>query len=234
MNGNFMTLLWKDYRQNRRLLITVCIFVALPYVIACIFWLGNALRPELDEWQVNYEMGVAEYVMGASFFAMFITAFVAAFVAGNAIAGERTDRSIEFFAPLPIPVGAALASKIMLAIGTCVVLALINTIVLMISLHNLSARSGPSAADISTTFASGVLVFGVAWLMSSIMKSSAMAAASSVMAAVLVVGTLMLPDFVHGSSDAYLLQRWFEPTCYVLGPLAFIAGVIICLRRTEL
>ncbi len=74
------SLLWREYRRNRLLMLSGAVLVALPYLIA---------------FAVNDFYVMANWSLGLS-------NMMAALLGGNAIAGETADRSAEFLAYLPV------------------------------------------------------------------------------------------------------------------------------------
>ena len=97
-------LLWREYRRNRWILIAGATGVLLPYIIAVIF-------------DANRSSGfVCAFVLSCVFSQMTV-----ALLAGNAVAGERADRSAEFIAYLPWRRSSTFASKLPFPVITGVV-----------------------------------------------------------------------------------------------------------------
>jgi ABC-type transport system involved in multi-copper enzyme maturation permease subunit len=99
-------LLWREYRLNRWILAAGAVLILVPYVIAAIF--------ESDQYEFFF-FGVWIFSSGSAYLTISL-------LAGNALAGERADRSAEFVAYLPLQRGRVLASKLILALITFVVI----------------------------------------------------------------------------------------------------------------
>ena len=87
-------LLWREYRRNRWILAAGAAGVVLPYIIAVMF-------------DVNRSSGF----IGAFFLSCVFSQMTVALLGGNAVAGERADRSAEFIAYLPLRRSSTFASK---------------------------------------------------------------------------------------------------------------------------
>ena len=92
-------LLWREYRLNRLLLMTGATLLLLPYAIALFdlgwdAWWGSSQSPRAENAARRFEV--------AAFFSIVISQLTLALLGGNAIAGERADRSAEFLAYLPV------------------------------------------------------------------------------------------------------------------------------------
>ena len=77
-------LLWREYRRNRWILAAGAAGVLLPIIIAVVF-------------DLNRSSGF----IGAFFLSCVFSQMTVALLAGNAVAGERSDRSAEFIACAP-------------------------------------------------------------------------------------------------------------------------------------
>ena len=109
------TLMWKDFRNHQRFLIAAAVFLLLPHLVAVAATIVNQLGPHaVPEWEW------VQFFWGASLADLGIAALLTAFIAGNAIAGERADRSAEFTAYLPIHRKDAITSKAIVALGISV------------------------------------------------------------------------------------------------------------------
>ncbi len=230
------TLLWKDYRQNRPLLIGSGVFLLTPYVfVVLIGVLATAMGPD-------DEMNWADFIGAASLVALGISALLCAFVAGNAIAGERVDRSAEFTTCLPIPPRSAVASKALLAIGVCVLVFVINCLVYVVAakmdyavtLPQPGHSFSPDLEVILSIVIAGVFLFGVSWLMSSLVARPAIAASTAIVAVIVFVMVLtILEERQPRASQVHFFWLWYSTTCLLVGSGCFVAGTIHYLRRVE-
>ena len=117
-------------------------------------------------------------------FGVAFSALTVALLAGNAFAGERADRSVEFLDYLPLERTHLLASKLLLCFGTITVLCMIDLLVLAQTATNRQVGFG----ELVSISSIAVLVFGVNWLVSSLQSSPALATVSGLMASIAFVG----------------------------------------------
>ena len=144
-------LLWREYRLNRLILVAGTVGILLPHVIVAVAALPH------DEASLAW--------LVSTLFAEITVALLA----GNAIAGERADRSAEFIATLPLPPRRLVASKLLLGL---IVIATIWSIRLMLSTvqpqHEMFGDTGSVPFQL-------LVVYGVSWLFSSIQPSAVIA-----------------------------------------------------------
>jgi ABC-type transport system involved in multi-copper enzyme maturation permease subunit len=235
-------LLWKDYRHNRMVVIAgVCILLALYLIAVCLVLWSRVMV--LSDWK--------HMIAIASVYSLSISQLTVALIGGNAIAGERVDRSAEFLAALPITRKKILASKLLLALIIIATIWLIDASAaycLRETFWNYppgapEVRAGWTpearaaflevAANIALT---GLLFFGVAWFLSSFLTSPTFSICGGLLAPVLfwlslVVATDVLrlvPGFTgKGVEIPYRIY------CLALGPAGFAIGTWYYLRRVE-
>ncbi len=229
-----MNLLWKDYRQNRALLLAVAILGFGPYVFA-----GSAVLIErlLDPPATYVWVGA---IFTASCVSMALSILLAAFLGGNAIAGERADRSAEFAALLPLPRGRSVASRALVTFVPALVLWLIGSLALAGVFWKISKAphvqfdTSGVPAGILCTFLGVLLLFGLGWLYSSLLRNPAIAAAAAVGTAVtLGVATLSLMSLVPPGPLEKRIVVTLICTAAGLAVLSFCTGVLLTLRRQE-
>ncbi len=233
-------LLWKDYRQNRKMLIAVGVFLLIPYAIAIIAGTVERLRLH-GEYDSYTTVSWNQVFFGASLWSLILLVPACGFIGGNAVAGERVDRSAEFTAYLPISRRSAIISKALLAIGACVVAALVNAGIAYVTTGWwLLAEEVRELRDVrmigeAVWFggATVVLIFGISWLVSTLTNSPPISAASGIGSVVLVAGTLALVDYIGGAREPITLEGWYAGLCFVLGILGFAFGIVYYLRRVE-
>jgi ABC-type transport system involved in multi-copper enzyme maturation permease subunit len=211
------TLLWKDYRQNRKVLVGAGIIVAMPYLIL--------------SWSLPGRAPLASYFSAAAYFACILFVGMAAFIGGNAIAGERADRSAEFAAYLPIRRRDSLVSKAIVAVGMVFGFLAVNYGVVLIS-------GGPSfpglQALVLLTFSSAVLIFGVAWLSSSLTSSPSISAAIGIAGPVLLIANLAFVAELAPLLRPLVSVSVFFPLIFiVIGVAAFLVGSTCYLLGNE-
>jgi len=208
-------LLWREYRRNRWILIAGATGVLLPYIIAVIF-------------DADRSSGFA----GAFFLSSVFSHLTVALLAGNAVAGERADRSAEFIAYLPWRRSSTFASKLLFPVTTGVVCCLVylwggN----QLDLPEIMAHMFDPLA-----FVSGLLVvYSVAWLMTSYLSSVAYASCIGFVAPWLIV----LPLFVSVETgemrpkDYAAFVSLHAMICLAVAAVCFSVGTWIYFRSSE-
>ncbi len=166
-------LLWREFRLNRWILVTSAAVILLCNAIALLVgaFIATEANPEPDE-HAFAGFGVA------------FSALTIALLAGNAFAGERADRSVEFLDYLPLERTHLLASKLLLCFGTIIVLCMSDLLVLAQTATNRQV----GFCELVSISSIAVLVFGVSWLVSSLQSSPALATVSGLMASIAFVG----------------------------------------------
>ena len=238
-------LLWKDFWQNSRVLLAIAIVAACPYVVVLAITTGEIIVHKYNGLVISAACGdsLIGMFMGASMGSLILSVLLAAFVGGNAIAGERADRSAEFVACMPISRGKSVASKAIVAAGACLAMWAVNAAIIAVtwSVAHLGRPffwSDPRhEASFVMMYSLGgiVLLFGLAWLYSSLLSSPAISAAAAIgTAIVLVVIVQTICSYLY--HDPFSRFVWFFLLCYlapIIAVLSFTAGVTICLRRNE-
>jgi ABC-type transport system involved in multi-copper enzyme maturation permease subunit len=220
------------------MLIAAGVFLLIPYVVAVT--VGVVERVRYYREQVGFVANSWDELFSAgSLWSLLLLVPACGFIAGNAVAGERVDRSSEFTAYLPISRWSAIVSKAVLAVGVCIAAALLIAGVgyvasgwWSVNVHDLrNARTLGEAIWFGG--ASAALVFGISWLVSTFSRSSSIAAASGIVSPVLLAGTLALTDYLAGAEEPVTLERWYVVLCYAFGLLGFVLGIMGYLRRAE-
>ena len=157
-------LLWREYRLNRLILAFAALLLLLPYVIALLATgiaviTGESTR-EFPEMAIAYS-----YILSLA------TVFL---LAGNAIAGERADRSAEFIAYLPVQRWRMLTSKLLLSLIAFAVILGFNTLMTVILFGPVDVTDR-QFWTIVMLFSMGVLSYGSSWLASSLQSSPVIA-----------------------------------------------------------
>lgn len=213
-------LLWKDFRQHGKFLIASVALLLIPYVIAVVFLIANQMREyPVEEW--------IRFFSAASLANVFLAIVLVAFIAGDTFAGERADRSAEFTAYLPIDRKTAVLSKVITALGVCVVL-----LAVMLVIAWLLTPSDISPDDAGLFLSTAIPLFGVAWLFSSFLRTPAMAAAVGIAFPVGLGFTCLF------FSELESMQKTDMGTVFLVVSIAvglscFAAGVVHYIRRVE-
>ncbi len=174
------TLIKKDWRLNRAIIIGAIIFSVLPYVSSAIF--VNFFPPEYAVYREMDSRRKAESMQTSAYACQIIVVLLAAALGGAALAGERRERTAEFLAMLPAPRSASVYSKIFVAAGCMtffiaihlLALAAINVWTDSVGVNRLR---GPGILGVGgIAIAYSIVLFGVAWAVSVFIRSPAIAA----------------------------------------------------------
>lgn len=224
------TLLWREWRWSRLLVIEGLVLFFLPYVIALVL-----LAWPWENKSVS-QQDFANVIIGAAASSYVFSQLTLTCLGGNAIAGERADRSAEFLAYLPIAKGERLKAKLLYIAINATLIWGINWLVIG-GFHELIGAKIQDFLDVAKIIAAGSLAaFGVAWAVSSFQSSSTFAICAGIVAP-LVVG--MSLTFVNWALEYDLkTQQHFMETvapiaCLVLGILGFALGTWYFLNRVE-
>jgi ABC-type transport system involved in multi-copper enzyme maturation permease subunit len=237
--GAMKWLFWRDFRHNRPIVIFGLILLLLPHVLALYAihcWAADGLK---RPWQAAFAR--------SGFLALIASQLTVALVAGNAIAGERVDRSAEFLASLPITRRKILASKLLFALAITTIIWMASTFVIsagMVTTEPTALRVfggvGGGVREMLCALAavavSGVAIFGLAWLLSSLTASPTIAVCGGLVTPWTVwLGTLFV--YFHlvdpHRCDDYALGLWYVGICLGLGIAGFVGGTWYYLRRVE-
>jgi len=219
-------LLWKDYRQNRLVVFAGLFFLLAPYAIG--LWDGRAM---IYERARAPEGRLIEIFAIASVWSLAISQVTFALIGGNAIAGERVDRSAEFLYAMPITRRKLLASKIVVALAIAAVPWLIDAPVFWY-LANVGALArgrlevGEIFAVIATT---GLIFFSVAWVFSSFIASPTLAVCGGLVTPLIPI----VPEQLGLPVPFPATRLWYCTICLTLALVCFGVGTWHYLRRVE-
>jgi ABC-type transport system involved in multi-copper enzyme maturation permease subunit len=234
-------LLWKDYRHNRFIIFTGLFLLLAPYLLALYLTLGGPW-PGLDErhlpiWQWRNNISAASVV------SLFLGQVIFAVIGGNAIAGERTDRTSEFLFSLPIARRRLLTGKLLLALLIVAVVWTNVAIIGSLQKESLQPRDWPGILEVGANLATTSLVFFcVAWMLSSFTPSPVLSVCGGLIAPALVWGGLWsvlyfqylsTPTVVYERQLFFLAESWYRTICLTIAPVSFLAGTWYYLRRVE-
>lgn len=218
------TLIWKEFRQNRQTLVASLVLVSLPYVVVLLVVLYQTLRGLTTDVGRNLE-----FASGSSFW---ISVFLCAFLAANSVAGERVDRSSEFASYIPIPRTRALASKLLVALIGTLFLLVSNGMIFVLSvwLQNVDIRIIGSSSMLGLIAATSTFLFGVAWLLSNLLRSPSISAAGAI--AGLVSFFIATKLFEEIYPDVVFDMVYFI-ACLSIGLMCLCGGAWTFLYRVE-
>ncbi|MBN1908961.1 MAG: hypothetical protein JW818_04410 [Pirellulales bacterium] len=224
-------LLWKEYRLNRLILILAAALLIAPYAFVSVALAWRAYKDLGGNW--TSEIGVA--FQNASVASLMLGQLAIAFLGGNAIAGERADRSAEFQAGLPIPRWKILSGKLILAMLVAAVIWGPNLLVFKgllqsippMAREELSGSFGPAAVT-------AMLFFCVSWLLSSLPASSSMAVLGGLLSPIIIMMGIAACLWWCGVNDPDdLIIAWYYGIGLTLSPLCLAAGTGYYLYRVE-
>jgi ABC-type transport system involved in multi-copper enzyme maturation permease subunit len=224
-------LIWKEFRLCWPILLVGCALLALPYAAV----LTNGSGFTRDFWR---RMG-----SGGFFASVSTVVLTLILLGGNAIAGERNDRSAEFMAYLPVSRARNLVSKLVWPMMAVLFAIAVNLIAASIAV---AFGDAPYRYPLSTAVTDGSLLwvanlgglcFSVAWLGSALLRSPTFAVAGGILAPVIVSFATMLiakcfppPQVRHPDQIVWSMLAIVVP---LIACSCFFAGCRIYLRRVE-
>ncbi len=215
------TLLWKDYRVNRVILIGGLVMLLVPYVLVVPYGL---LDPDSNKGMYSWWDVVGRSVM--------LSLLTIAFLGGNAFAGERMDRSAEFLAYLPPSRWAIVASKTLLAL---LVAAAIwgFTFLILHAAASVDTEWGVPVEVVQAMVGTMVMLYGTAWLFSAILTSPAIATCCGIGITAIAAFVITRVGKELGFGTKVELFGLYSVAASILGLLCYAAGVLYYLRRAE-
>jgi ABC-type Na+ efflux pump permease subunit len=227
------SLLWKDYRINRLLLIFGFVVCVGPWVITIARHMQLNIRGEGVWW------GPEPWVSTSSI-SLVLSLFTLAMLGGNAIAAERADRSAEFLAYMPVSRWTILAGKSLIALTPAVAIWMVNLAFLFWVAPRLA--EGVSAAEMvrrpevheffDVFGPVSVLLFGAGWFWSAVLHSHGLATGMSFFTlAVVVFGMIGIE---YGLDvEGFFTNESVATVFLIVGIGGYIAGCAYYLRRLE-
>jgi ABC-type transport system involved in multi-copper enzyme maturation permease subunit len=229
-------LIWKEYRLNRLILIVGAVLLILPHAIALVLtWRG--VGPGI----VDRTLRMSNNFLVAGIYSLVISQLTLALLGGHAIAGERVDRSAEFLGYLPLSRAKNLAGKIILALVAFVVIWVPNLLIFGLATSGSpeilrSREFSQGWIKLGVIAVTGLVFFGVGWLLSSVLESPTISICGGLITPLLVITGIMtaawlfmIPSATLGS----LVTPLYAGICFVLAPVCFVVGTAYYLRRVE-
>jgi ABC-type transport system involved in multi-copper enzyme maturation permease subunit len=232
-------LLWKDYRQNRLVILAALIFLLAPHLFAlfAVCWDINRECVCPREWVVHY-------FTNSTIFGLMVSQFVVAIVAGNAFAGERADRSAEFLSSLPISRIRIVLSKLLFSLMMIGAIWLTSLVLLECLLPFMRGAEVTQHYDdlwrmIGYTAVTAIVFFCVAWCLSSFLTSTTFAVLGGLWTPAILWFGILFAGYLLGytlQTDEFyekIAAFWYCTVCLILAPLCFAGGTWYYLRRVE-
>jgi len=230
-------LLWKDYRQNLLILLLGLFFLLAPYVagigIGCgAHWIKIGTH---DATIIDWNAVWTRIFAIANAYSLALSQMTMALLGGHALASERADRSAEFLFSLPIRRRDILLGKILLALLVAAVIWVTNVPVMWYLA--MTTKLPPGVIDIQENFhvlaLGGLLWFCVAWFLSSLTRSPALAAFGGLISPFLLLGSLGFISYFFEIPFHPVMELWYFRICFALPPVLFVVGTWLYLRRVE-
>lgn len=216
-------LIWKEFRLCWPILLLGGILLAFPYAV----FLGQ----DGHHWRSGFH---ADSVIDSCVGSVFIAMFTLAVLGGNAVAGERNDRSAEFLACLPVSRAKNLASKLMWPVITMVSIIGVNACVLYslnVTIEDFTMFRVGASLVIAATIC--CLSFSAAWMCSSCFRSPTFAVAGGLVSPLLLIvilGGVWKVFFGSGAGPSNIV---FVRVGLTVAGIFFAAGCFHYLRRVE-
>jgi ABC-type transport system involved in multi-copper enzyme maturation permease subunit len=229
---NMKWLIWREYRLNRLILITGAVLLLLPYVVV------------LTRFSYSGWSRIAQHpdVMSAAFgwvarYSIVLSQLTLALLGGNAMAGERADRSAEFMAYVPVSRPQRLVAKLSIVPLVVMVIWGMNAmIVAMIASTSGSPLRMPTELWQVCFYAAmtGLTFFCVGWLVSSFQSSPTFAVVAGLATPLTIImglGVLDWSDVVPPLDE--IVGPIYAILCATLAVASFAIGTWYFLRRVE-
>lgn len=228
-------LLWKDWRLMRPLLIACGVLYLTPAIIFAIW--AAFMSPGEDLSTAGDWAGM---ILGVLFFGLMISTLAMPMIGANLLAKERRERTAEFVATLPVGRGRIVLSKAIMAVLVALTPSLFTLVAGLVGVGVMAlvgpgqGGSGPGINDVNemVSFAAALgggacLSFGLAWFLSSALKSETVAAGLSLLLTAIAASLYTLA----ASRNPHLGAMLFGTVAGLAGVAAFGAGTVIALRR---
>lgn len=209
------TLIRKDCRVFRAPIIAVAFMLILPHLITLYDRWATYANPMGPSYFDRTLAGYAEV-------GLFMATIMCAVFGGAAFALERADRSAQFLAMLPVTREQIVVSKMIVTLGVLVAMVAINLLTLY-----LTERQHPpfwliDERPVAVFLASQPLLFGLAWLLSTRLRSATIAAS-------IALGAAFASPFIFTS----YMPAGFMWIHVGLGALAWVIGTVVYVRSVE-
>ena len=225
-------LLWKDYRHNRLIVFAGLFFLLVPHLVAlCATCHAKVYGPPVpSRWKMNFSVSSA--------YSLAICQLAVALIGGNAIAGERVDRSAEFLASLPITRRRLLVSKLLVALAITAILWLNAPLLLyLVTTSEFSPNEIDFERGLINIAVTGLTFFSVGWFFSAFLASPTFAVVGALAVPLVVILGLDYGDYLFewhlNDRNIELLELLYRTICLTLAPVCFAVGTWHYLRRVE-
>jgi ABC-type transport system involved in multi-copper enzyme maturation permease subunit len=229
-------LFWKEYRQNLVVVVTLLVLLVVPYFFGV---LGLAYDWHKYSWE-GFVRNLPETLCGASLYSLGLSQVALALIGGNAIAGERADRSAEFQVYLPLSRAKILAGKLLLVLAIALVIWAINPLIAWSTYSSLRERVPiPDMPSFMTnTAVTGLVFFCAAWFFSQFLRSPTFSVAAGLVTPVIIITVLSYSLYLILGEHPDPTAKVILEDCYIcvsvaVALLSFGFGTWLYLRRVE-
>jgi ABC-type transport system involved in multi-copper enzyme maturation permease subunit len=206
---------------NRPVLAIGVIFFTLPYLILLVFALFGTWS---DWWS-------AEALLGVATISLYLSTITFALLGGYAFAAERADRSAEFLAYLPPSRLAIVASKVVFTVAVGLLLVLVHQVIVRLLAPLLpGAEAVTEVADQPIIPSAAILMFGVAWLCSTIAGGPALAAGCGILASFAATTSMHIMQVILPYET---IAQNHDALCFAGGAICFVIGTVYYVYRFE-
>lgn len=234
-----MTLIAKDLRQSLWPMLLATVLLLAPPTAWLAFQLG-------DNQPMPRGVDLQRELTAVFWFGAVASLIASSSIAGVALAKERRERTADMLATLPIAREKVIFSKAFVAmLLTAVPFALGAAVAYLIAPPGITEEvrasvqtTGAGVWVLAAGFAGWLTLFGLAWGLSSLLRSEVLASAVPLLVLIVVTSSIALwtqprsPGFGEHvrSREALVLPRFVYPLA-AIGGLGLVAGTIIALRR---
>ncbi len=230
-------LFWKEYRQNRVVVIALLVMLVVPHLFGLYAmeweWREHSWQTLLHDWR--------EILLYASLYSLVISQVALALIGGNAIAGERADRSAEFQVYLPLPREKILTAKLLLVLAIAATIWLINPLIVCSTLASSDSHLqmfGDASTFMLNTAITGLVFFCAAWFFSTILRSPTFSVIAGLVTPLIIISLILFGMYlIYGDREIPGAESIIQ-ICYLCLSLAvalpsFGFGTWLYLRRVE-
>ncbi len=223
-------LLWKDLRMTRSLQLAAAGLLVIPAILAL------AATMLLDSKPLTGGLAWEWFDQQVRWFSQIAAQFVAISVPAIMFTRERRERTAELTETLPVPRSSIVASKAIVALASTAIwwAGIFVLPWIFAAARHLMHNGAPFVPEnINYYFSLLPLLtmnFGMAWLLSAILRSESFATWITILATVATgIAAISMPSAAVAAQLAWL--RLLLVVICTSGMLAFVAGTVIAIRR---
>jgi hypothetical protein len=210
-------LLRKDWRVYRLPAAGLLLLTATCYLLAA----TDACYNHSDIRSEHHENEAEFIFFSAALIANYLVPLLAAVFGGVAIAGERSERTSDFLAMLPVSRWQIVMSKWIVSLFILTGFVVLNLLVMLCvilmteTVHEFFAHAADADYAIALWVALAISFYGIAWLVSTFTRSAPISACVSI--AVTVILAIAVTVFVDTQVDIGWFKTHENVTIFVMG-----------------